>query len=320
MNLSRLFARGFRRLTARPAPRTVADGRRPAPDAISGSVSDEPTQYRIGGVAILLPPGHKLPSYQRTHKLYDRFLPVLAKELSSGQGVIVDVGANVGDTTVAVAQACDNRIVAIEGDSVFYDYLIENARRAGLSPDRVTLVRAVIGTGSVSGALVSDGSTAGLRESSTITRFESLDQTLASLPVAHQDVILLKVDADGYDWDVLASADQTLERSEPLLFWENELPEDDPMERYEALYRRLTLRGYDQVWVFDNFGNLMLSEASFDTLAELAKYVSTQDAGRSTRTIHYLDVLAATARRLPEARRSIATYVELIRGPGPRAS
>jgi hypothetical protein len=47
--------------------------------------------------SIELTPDHLLPTYQKNHPKYDRFLPVLVAHLEKGC-VIVDVGANVGDS------------------------------------------------------------------------------------------------------------------------------------------------------------------------------------------------------------------------------
>ena len=69
-------------------------------------------KYKIGQHVITIPGDHTLPAFQGVSRLYDRFLPVLCSQLPP-QGVIVDVGANVGDTTAAIIQTCTNRIIAI---------------------------------------------------------------------------------------------------------------------------------------------------------------------------------------------------------------
>ena len=65
---------------------------------------------KIGDYYILLPPEHKLPEYQAKGRLYDRFLPTLCLALPQDGETIIDLGANVGDTAIAIVQRCDNPI------------------------------------------------------------------------------------------------------------------------------------------------------------------------------------------------------------------
>jgi hypothetical protein len=66
--------------------------------------------FKIGDYYILLPPEHKLPEYQAKGRLYDRFLPTLCLALPQDGETIIDLGANVGDTAIAIVQRCDNPI------------------------------------------------------------------------------------------------------------------------------------------------------------------------------------------------------------------
>ena len=61
-------------------------------------------RYRIGNSYITLDFTHRLPDYQFSHPYYDRFLPHLVSYLPS-HSVVIDVGANVGDTLVGMIGA-----------------------------------------------------------------------------------------------------------------------------------------------------------------------------------------------------------------------
>ena len=52
-------------------------------------------EYFIGDSKIILHSGHALPKYQKEHRLYDRFLPILAKHLPK-EKIIVDPGIGFG--------------------------------------------------------------------------------------------------------------------------------------------------------------------------------------------------------------------------------
>lgn len=104
-------------------------------------------QYAIGKHVISIPGDHNLPAFQGAHRLYDRFLPVLCSKLPTS-GIIVDVGANIGDTVAAVMQVCSNPIIAIEGHRPYFDLLRANLDRID-AERRVTALEALVGTGAL---------------------------------------------------------------------------------------------------------------------------------------------------------------------------
>jgi len=238
---------------------------------------------------------------QAQHRLYDRFLPVLCHHVPPGW--IVDVGANVGTTAAAMAKECDNPILSIEGNPDYFVQLVENV---GQLP--VRCIRTLVGTGKVGGSLVSGGGTARLVRAPTQSNARPLDAILHEAEISYSNVALLKTDADGSDGDVILSATKILRESEPLLFSENHFCDHVEEQELDFAYVELTKLGYRYFWAFDNFGNLMVSECSYEKIHDLNKYVASQTFHGCTRTIYYLDVLAATERRVVHARNAIAYY------------
>jgi len=87
------------------------------------------TIYKIGEIEILLPSDHLLPSYQKKHRTYDRFLYYLVSSLEDDSSVI-DVGANIGDTVCSMIQSNSHlNYYCIEGDNYFYSYLLKNIKK-----------------------------------------------------------------------------------------------------------------------------------------------------------------------------------------------
>lgn len=82
--------------------------------------------YNIKEIPITLPYDHVLPHYQNRFRLYDKFIGVLAKYLPNNQDFIVDIGANVGDTTALLLQYCLNPIICIEADEEFFGIMEHN--------------------------------------------------------------------------------------------------------------------------------------------------------------------------------------------------
>jgi hypothetical protein len=221
------------------------------------------------------------------YRLYDRFLPVLCRHLPDGW--VVDVGANVGDTAVGIAQGSARPILCIDGDEESYSLLRKNT--ANLN---VRTVRALVGTGRYAQSA------------------RPLDRLVEAIPV--RDIVLIKTDTDGHDGDVLTSAMLTINAAKPVLFWENEFHNEQEEADLETIYKELSAIGYRHLWVFDNFGNLMLSECDYNTLRDLSAYVASQDKHQCTRTIYYTDVLAATGQSLQCVRSAICEYRAMIRG------
>jgi FkbM family methyltransferase len=263
--------------------------------------------YIIGKYRIKIPPNFALPFYQEKFRLYDRFLPILAKNLPSNK-TIIDVGANIGDTAVAILQKCDNQIICIEPSDLFFPYLEENLK--SLTPDdfsRVRTLKKFVGTGLLTGELThNEAGTATIKindKSNTSSHIE-LDKLVDDT----YNVVLLKVDTDGFDFDVIQSAEKVCSNSEPILFWENEISEDFQSIGFNALYSFLTIKGYKYIYIFDNFGNLITEESNFETLKNINSYLISMKKNDCTRTVYYTDILATTEKYHLIAKNAIEEY------------
>ena len=108
--------------------RLAGYGTNPARRKLRVALGREQT-HQIGGHDVVLPPSHDLPFYQRRDPTYDSYaIPVLAHlAASTSRMMVVDLGANVGDTAVAALSAADNiDVIAVEGDDTFLSYLRRN--------------------------------------------------------------------------------------------------------------------------------------------------------------------------------------------------
>ena len=113
-----------------------------------------PLKYKINDVKLWLPPEHLLPFYQAKFPLYDRFLPFLAYELPA-KSIVIDVGANVGDTSVPLFYANPSLIfMCIEPDDYYFKFLCKNTANKGGS---FVLRKSLIGTKSESFTLKGGG-------------------------------------------------------------------------------------------------------------------------------------------------------------------
>jgi FkbM family methyltransferase len=268
--------------------------------------NDAPVRYKIGNYEIEIPPNHNLPKFQKSWKLYDRFLPVLARHISSDK-IIIDVGANVGDTAIALLAECRNPLVCIEPSDVFYGFLQKNLKSVPAFAPRITLIQKLVGTGAISGTLEhTQGGSAKLKLESEKSSNEvvPLDRLIDTI----SDVGLIKVDTDGYDFDVLRSGAKIISASKPVLYWENIMWEEFQFRGYEELYRLLEQNAYNRIYIFDNFGNLMSQESNFETLKNINSYLASIEKSGCTRTFYYTDILACTLKDQAAVEKAIAEY------------
>ena len=253
-------------------------------------------EYRCGDYPIRLPAGHLLPDFQRQHPLYDRFLPHLSRYLDAGLSVI-DVGANCGDTLAAMYSANPAlKFICIEPDDSFFGFLQVNAAKISASGKNasITLVKSLVGKTVTSAVLEGSGGTkyAVIRDSGPVMTARTLDSIVADMPIGKLG--LLKCDVDGFDYDVIDSALETLKRFAPLVFFECHFVHPFQKTGFENTVAGLRELGYCKWAIFDGFGNLILTTGDAGQILQLIGYVWRQKQQGGKRTINYFDILAAT--------------------------
>jgi hypothetical protein len=137
----------------------------------------------------------------------------------------------------------------------------------------------------------------------------TLDSLIVGLP--EMDVQLIKSDVDGFDYDVIDSAERLIREKTPILFFECYFDDEIQKIGYKRTISMLVDRGYEEWTVFDNYGEVVLQRGDVDTLFQLLDYVARQNAGCTTRTIYYFDVASATAVRKGVLDAAVADYVRI---------
>lgn len=249
-------------------------------------------RYRYLKYTLALPPGHLLPLYRKIHPRYDSFLPYLVSNLGS-DGAVVDVGANVGDTLAGMAEENSSlKYICIEPDDEFHDYLLRNVKEMSnaLPGLKVEVVKALVGKRVNGAELKGQGGTkTAVMTGAGILRSRSLDELLSASD--RERVRLIKSDVDGFDFDVILSAELTLRDSGAILYFECHFSDVIQRQGFDELFDYLERCGYSDWVIFDNYGSLLLRTSSRECLRQLMDYVQFQNQGRGTRTIYYYDVL-----------------------------
>lgn len=259
--------------------------------ALDRVLPDRPVHRDVRGIDMLLPRRHVLP-YMATSSAYAQNLIDLAELLRAAEGdlVVLDVGANVGDSALLIRDRVDCRIVCVEGDPEWLTYLRHNVGavdgvevEAALLADEsrfVSIVHGDVGTSRVEPAHES----AGVR---TLPVTDLLDR--------HPDlarVRLVKSDTDGWDVKLAPAFARTFTGSRPIIFIEYDprptmlaTPELAP----SGVFEQLAALGYTQAVVWTNGGHVLGSCST----SELTARSTVLETGRDSIGYQFWDVAVA---------------------------
>lgn len=281
--------------------------------------AEQPIDYKIGKYNIQLPPDHKLPEYEKLFPQYDRFLPHLAAYMDP-RSVIIDVGANCADTVAAMANCNPGlQFLCVEGDDKFFEYLTNNIKKIhNITPDlNIIPVKALAGK-NINGVILTgtNGTKSATKpdkifSNGSLLTSKTLDEIAINSGISLDKVSVIKVDTDGFDYDVIISAEQIISHSHPLLFFECDFSDESQKTEFKSLLHTLERYGYMSWAVFDNFGALMIRVASINEIFQLMDYIWLQNCGKSARTIYYLDILAATQASAPTMDAILNAYIDI---------
>jgi len=207
----------------------------------------------INGYKLLLPYSHPLMFINRFYPLYDLFIGDLAKIIPSDQYVI-DVGANVGDSILRMFSKNPSlTYFGFEPVSQFFDLAKINLSAANkINSKKINLNKISVGTSNVSSFSISNG-TARKSDSPNGNSQVSLDDFTLNLD---SRCGLIKVDTDGFDWDVLKSGHNLISNDLPFLFFEAQVDSDAHYQSYLEQIHFLFQLGYC-FSIFDNLGNFI---------------------------------------------------------------
>jgi FkbM family methyltransferase len=233
----------------------------------------------VGDRALLMPWSHNLPLILKNNPLYETEIGRLASHLSKkdGEVLMIDVGANIGDTIATLPPLGRAKFLCIEGSQRYYGLL----RRNYESDARVVLLFALMTD------VISQANGARIKEVEGTAHVEMVEGSLASAPWLTLDEVVerypafananfIKVDVDGYDLRVLRGATALLERAKPCLHIEvgpqlwREYGGCDVSDGLAFLSRF----GYKEVLVYDNLGYFIARDSTQDPkfIGALADY------------------------------------------------
>lgn len=250
--------------------------------------------YKYKNFSIELPADHMLPIYKNLYPKYDSFLPHFSNYLGN-KGTVIDIGANVGDTLAGMLEKnSELHYLCIEADDNFYKLLegnIEKIKKFNKNI-KVKTVKKFIGI-SLSNVVLQGANGSKHAVECEKGQIEPVALDLFVENYLDSEVVLLKSDVDGFDYDVINSSFNTIKKYNPAIFFELQLNTEQQKTKYEETIKSLGKIGYCHWIIFDNFGEKILETESMATLFQLMNYLWNQKVNQIRKSIYYFDVLAA---------------------------
>lgn len=225
---------------------------------------------------------------------------------------MVDIDANVGDTVAAFIKHTKSNVICVEPTRKFYNLCRKNIDGFGHDySGRISLINAYVSDIETTGFIseVIDGTaikrtTVSGAEAPTYTSPHIVDQCGYDM----NQLSVIKIDTDGYDADCIFSLGEELRGISPVIFWENQIDDISQYEKYVSMGNFLYESGYNDFFVFDNYGNY-LCHADKNGYIEINNYIKRMLNKKSTRSFFYVDVLAAKIPDVEICHKAIEDYL-----------
>jgi FkbM family methyltransferase len=264
--------------------------------AIDQVMPNRPVLRRIRGIDMVLPRHHILPYMAVEGSAYAQNLVDLAVLLGNANDgeklVVLDVGANVGDSALLIRDVVNCQVVCVEGDPHWLTFLEKNV---GSLPDVVIVAALLSAEGehqfvSIVRADVGSSHVLPAAEAGGIATLP-LDELLVRNPEL-RNVRLVKSDTDGFDVKLAVSYAHAFAASHPVIFFEYDprptrlvTPELDPSD----VWAHLADLGYVEAAVWTNGGHVLGRCRTLD-LFERSRHL---EANRDSLEYQFWDVAVA---------------------------
>lgn len=231
-----------------------------------GGDPNEMMKIKIGKYQILLNGNHQLPDYMK-NPYYSTNLPRLAMTVKEKYNnlMMIDVGANVGDTVAFVRNKSYFPIVCIEGDNDFFKILKTNLKNfkdtyafQHILGEKNDKIKAELkkNEGSSETARIYNSNlpnTTKLLEVITLDSFMKINSNFNKSK-------LLKIDTDGYDLKIIRGGLEYIKKTKPILFFEYDTVFlDEQNDDGISTLKTLENLGYNDLVFYDNAGKFILS-------------------------------------------------------------
>lgn len=218
----------------------------------------------MAGHRIELPPSHNLPAIRAKCLHYETEIVRLAEFLLMAEKrlVMVDVGANVGDTVALLPSRGRGHFLCIEASPTYFRFL---ERNLGELPN-VRCINALVtepGDSSHRAALVEAAGSAHVAQLASSNAISTVRRTTVDQVLVENNDFptpnFLKIDTDGYDFKVLRGSAKLLQESHPAIHFELSFRHWKTIggAKWKQAADFLSINGYQQCLLYDNLGYLV---------------------------------------------------------------
>ena len=230
----------------------------------------------IDNKRIILPPGHLLSLYESVYPKYDKFLPTVIGKIQENE-VIIDIGANIGDTLFRLLNINTRPYYyCIEADNFFFEYLQKNKKSLDASiQNKIILIKTLVGDQLKGNLSESTTGTKSLIVSDLGVKSKKLDDIIMEHKI--KNIKLIKVDVDGFDYNILFSAINELKNNKPDIFFEYMPLDELGKKNYLRLLEKLNEIGYSNWTILDNYGSIIFENKGYIDVVEKTKSTLMED-------------------------------------------
>ena len=224
-------------------------------------LNDPDTFFLFDNKKLKIPLSHAAPEYLNIFKFYDR-LPSRMSNFFVKQNIdiiCIDIGANIGDSIAYFDfhKKKSSRFLAIEPNTKFFDYLKYNWG----SDERVSSLKIACSSENrtINASFDEKNGTANIDKNSHGEEIKetSLD-TLISENIIFKKTNIIKIDTDGFDFDVIKGASRIIANNKPMVLFElftiNNKKYSEELKNIINLFKG---NGYSSTLIYDNLGNFM---------------------------------------------------------------
>ena len=224
----------------------------------------------IDNKKIILPPGHLLSLYESVYPKYDRFLPTVIGKIKENE-VIIDIGANIGDTLFRLLNINTRPYYyCIEADNFFFEYLQKNKKSLDVNiQNKVILIKTLVGDQLKGNLSETTTGTKSLIESNLGNKSKKLDDIIMEYKI--KNIKLIKVDVDGFDYNILFSAINELKNNKPDIFFEYMPLNESGKTNYLRLIEKMNEIGYSNWTMLDNYGSIIFENKGYIDVIDKTK-------------------------------------------------
>jgi FkbM family methyltransferase len=180
--------------------------------------SDQTIEFKLNGTTIKAPLSHNLPIYHAVLPEYSQNFGEVVGLIGAShpQVVVLDIGANIGDSVILGGRHRNVTYVCIEGAAEFLPYLYANTA----SRSDVKVVPAIVGEQGTVAIISASGGTGVATAGIGTIPVRSLE-SIAEQSIDHDSShVLIKIDTDGFDAEILCRSSNYISTKRPDIFFE----------------------------------------------------------------------------------------------------